>query len=751
MGVVYKARHGRLNRPAALKMVLGEARADSKGIIRFLAEAEAAAAVEHPHVVRVYDFGESDGRPFLALELCPGGSLADRLKAGRLAPTAAAGLVRKVADGVAAAHGLGIVHRDLKPANVLFDEHGEPKVADFGLAKRGAGADLTHSGAVLGTPAYMSPEQAQGGTKFVGPQADVWALGVILYECLTGARPFAADDAWALLRKVMSDDPPGVRTLARAVPRDLDLVCRKCLAKDPRNRYATAAELADDLGRFLAGRPITARPAGLAGRSWKWAKRNKPAVAVILALSALAGMAAWQAVRAHDEAVNARAAEQVALARKEQAQEVATFMREVFTQGSAYGQASPTRAVNQNLTVTEAMDYAVGAIGDRFEDRPGIEAAVRSTIGQTYHKLGKYAAAEPQLARALALREAALGPDHPDTLESVNDLALVYQAKGDYGTAEALFQRSLAGAEAALGPDHRDTLKYLSTLALLYQAKGDYRAAEPLLKRAVAQAEAVLGPDHPDTLTFINNLALLYETTANYAAAEPLYRRALAGKERALGPDHPSTLTTAGNLAILYEVTGDYAAAEPLYRRVLAGWEKALGPDNPETLTCANNMASMYFTKGDYGAAEPLYERALAGWEKALGPDHPHTLMSAGNLATVYFRTGRFAEAIPLYERAARGYAGRPERAGSLVAVRSRLGRALLATGKPADAEAHLLAAYKGLMKDKAPDAKHRARRRATAKGLVEVYEQTGRPAQAAEWRAKLAALPPETAPRPGK
>ena len=191
MGEVWKARQIKLNRVVALKMVLGGHRAGAKELIRFLAEAEAVAAVKHPHVVQVYEYGDADGRPFLAMEYLPGGSLTDRLKqAGRHSPLDAAKLVGTLAAAVQAAHDLGIVHRDLKPGNVLYDETGQPKVTDFGIAKRASGSDLTATQAVMGTPAYMAPEQARGETRFVGPQADVYSLGVILYECLTGTRPF---------------------------------------------------------------------------------------------------------------------------------------------------------------------------------------------------------------------------------------------------------------------------------------------------------------------------------------------------------------------------------------------------------------------------------------------------------------------------------------------------------------------------------------------------------------------------------
>ncbi|MFO0803587.1 MAG: protein kinase [Gemmataceae bacterium] len=286
MGVVYRARQAKLNRVVALKMILAGDRAGERDLIRFLVEAEAIAAVRHAHVVQVYEYGESAGRPYMALEYCGGGTLAGRLKAGAIPPRESAELLSRIARGVAAAHHLGIVHRDLKPANVFFDDAGSPKVADFGLAKRAAGADLTQTNAVMGTPAYMSPEQAKGETKFVGPQADVWALGVILYECLTGARPFVGDDTWTIIRAVIESEPRVPRRLVPGVPRDLELICLKCLAKDSRDRYSAAGELATDLERWCAGEPVGVRRAGWLERTAKWSKR-KPTLAAAYALSVI--------------------------------------------------------------------------------------------------------------------------------------------------------------------------------------------------------------------------------------------------------------------------------------------------------------------------------------------------------------------------------------------------------------------------------------------------------------------------------
>ncbi len=265
MGVVYKARHLKLNRIVALKMVLGAQHADPRELARFLGEAQAVAAIRHPNIIQVFDSGEADGYPFMAMECLLGGNLSHRLRtSGKLTPRAAAELLIKLARGVQAAHECGIIHRDLKPHNVLLDvpppnsppgTWGEPKVMDFGLAKS-AGAVLTQTGAVMGTPAYMAPEQAKGETKNIGPAADIYALGVILYECLCGSVPFKGSDAWSVIRQVVSDEPEPVTRRIRGIPRDLDLICRKCLAKEQRERYATAAALADDLQRYLNGEAI---------------------------------------------------------------------------------------------------------------------------------------------------------------------------------------------------------------------------------------------------------------------------------------------------------------------------------------------------------------------------------------------------------------------------------------------------------------------------------------------------------------
>jgi WD40 repeat protein/serine/threonine protein kinase len=334
MGAVYKARQIDLDRLVALKMILSGAYADAEERARFRNEALASARLRHPNVVQVYEVGEHDGQPFLALEFVDGGSLAGQLNGTPLEARRAAETVEVLARAVAAAHAAGVVHRDLKPANVLLTSDGTLKVADFGLAKRlEAGPGHTHTGAVVGTPAYMSPEQAAGKTKEVGPPADVYSLGVILYECLTGRPPFQAASAHETLVRVLSDEPVPPRRLNPGCPRDLETICLKCLHKEPRQRYAAAADLADDLRRFLAGEPIRGRPVSAREWAWKWCRR-RPAVAVLLAavtLSLAGGVAgvsffAVQSARRADAEAEQRGraetAEQVAI-RKAEGEEAA--------------------------------------------------------------------------------------------------------------------------------------------------------------------------------------------------------------------------------------------------------------------------------------------------------------------------------------------------------------------------------------------------------------------------------------------
>jgi hypothetical protein len=298
MGVVYKARQTKLGRIVALKMILSGAHAGTAEHERFRTEAEAIARLQHPNIVQIHEISEQDGLPYFSLEFCAGGSLAHKLAGTPLPPRDSAALVEQLARAMQAAHDAGVIHRDLKPANVLLSPLafgaegsgvkglGTPKITDFGLAKKLDEAGRTATGAVMGTPSYLAPEQAGGKSKEIGPRCDIYALGAILYECLTGRAPFKAATSLDTIMQVISEEPVRVRLLNSRVPRDLATICHKCLQKVPADRYRTAGELADDLGRFLRGEPTRARPIGALGRAWRWGKRH-PLATGLMALACM--------------------------------------------------------------------------------------------------------------------------------------------------------------------------------------------------------------------------------------------------------------------------------------------------------------------------------------------------------------------------------------------------------------------------------------------------------------------------------
>jgi tetratricopeptide (TPR) repeat protein len=551
-----------------------------------------------------------------------------------------------------------------------------PKITDFGLAKRlDQAASLTASGAVLGTPSYMAPEQARGRAAEVGPHADTWALGAILYECLTGRPPFQAPTPTDTMLQVIHREPVPPRRLQPGVPRDLETICLKCLHKEPSLRYASAEALADDLRHFQAGKPIHARPLGLPGRGWRWCRRN-PAVAGLAALTTLVFLvsfvlvaALWRRAErnfAVAEAQRRRADDERDRAEEEKhiAEAVGRFLKiDLLRQADPFAQAEAVRLAGgrfkaqENPTVRELLDRAAAelaadGIDVKFPKQPRVQAEILRTIGSTYLNVGEHEKAIAHLVRARDRMTFARGPDHPDTLVILRTLARAYQAAGRTAEAIGLLQDVRDTCVARFGPDHPHTTATLAMLATAYLGAG--RKAEAVaLREAVCRAWADrLGPDDPSTLRAMNNLAGAYRVVGRPQESIALLEKVRDARLSRLGPQHPATLVSLHSLALSYQAAGRTAEAIALLERVRDAKVARFGPDHPRTLNALGHLAVAYLSAGNFEESVALFEKTLELRRSRLGPDHPDTLWTMAKLGVSYRNVGRQAESVALLEEA---------------------------------------------------------------------------------------------------
>jgi serine/threonine protein kinase/lipopolysaccharide biosynthesis regulator YciM len=821
LGEVYLAHDEELHRDVALKEIQAEYADQPESRARFLREAEVTGGLEHPGVVPVYGLGSyADGRPYYAMRFIRGDSLKEAIAAFHAAERpgcdpgeralAFRGLLGRFVDvcqAVAYAHSRGVLHRDLKPGNVMLGKYGETLVVDWGLAKplgraeagseaseaplvpsAGDGPAATQAGAVIGTPAYMSPEQAAGRLDRLGPASDVYSLGATLYALLTGRAPAGGpgDGGW-----------PRPGQVTKGVPKALEAVCLKAMALHPEDRYVSALQLAGDVEHWLADEPVSCYREPLPARAGRWARRHQAlvagAAAAALVALLLGSAGAWwlnrQRLRAENAESQAKTAESLAEQRLAQVNAINEFLQKDLL-GQAYvgNQPQPGGAGerNPNITVGELLDRAARAVEGKFAGQPLTEAAIHLTLGETYWGLGRYPESQRHLERALQLHTEQLGIDHPDTLKSKNNLAVLYWDQGKYDLAEQHFKEVLDALTTQRGADHPDTLTSKNNLAALYQAQGRYERAEPLVKEVLDASTRTLGADHPDTLKSKNNLAVLYWDQGKYDQAEPLYKEVIDALTTQRGADHPDTLTSKNNLAALYQAQGRYDRAEPLYKEVLDGRTAQLGADHPDTLSSKYGLAVVYQQQGKDDKAESLGREAVAGARTKLGIAHPHTQLYVRGLVECYERMGQPARGEPLLRELADfwkqkagddapQYAEQLESLGEnlllqkkgaeaeaalrpALAIRqpkeadawttfdtqSLLGGALLLQQKHADAEPLLRQGYEGMRQREAkipPPSK--ARLSEALERLVQLYDAWGKKDQADAWRKQLEAMRP--------
>jgi tetratricopeptide (TPR) repeat protein len=647
MGIVYEAEQEQPRRVVALK-VIKPGRTSPELLRRFDQESQALGRLQHPGIAQIYEAGAADTgsgpQPYFAMEFIRGQSLLDYAEAHGLNTRQRLEMVAKICDAVHHAHQRGLIHRDLKPGNILVDETGQPKILDFGIA-RATDRDAqttrqTDVGQLVGTLAYMSPEQVLGDPLEIDTRSDVYALGVVLFELLVGRLPYKiSGQLHQAMQTIREEDPATLSSISRVYRGDIETIVAKALEKDKSRRYASAAGLADDIHRYLHDEPIIARPPSASYQLRKFARRHKALVSVMAAVfvALVAGI-----VASTREATRARRAEQTATA-------VDDFLRnDLLAQASASVQAGPDTKPDANLKVRTALDRAAARIEGKFKEQPLVEAAIRQTIGNTYRDLGLYPEAQRQLERAVELRRRVLGQNHPDTLNTSDKLAVLYWRQGKYVQAEPLCAKVLEVRRRVLGEEHPDTLDAMESLALLYKDQGRYALAEPLYKKVLESQRRVLGEEHEGTLETTERLALLYLDEGKYTLAEPLYIKVTELQRRVLGEEHPSTLDSMNNLAVLYLEQDKYKQAEPLLTKVLEVERRVLGNEHPDTLATMNNLAVLYRDQGKYAQAEPLVTKALEVSRRVQGEEHPDTLISTSSLAQLYVNQGQYARAEPL-------------------------------------------------------------------------------------------------------
>jgi tetratricopeptide (TPR) repeat protein len=659
------------------------------------------ASLRHPNIVRVYDSGlTEDGQMFYAMEWVHGKPLDDPSLdfVGDIKRTLT--LFAKVCEAVQYAHRRGVIHRDLKPRNILIEENGEPQILDFGLAKIvtdppegiGAASTLSYPGQFLGSLAWASPEQIESASDQIDIRTDVYSLGVVLYQLLTGRFPHPVSSSLRqTLNDITTEPPPRPRSFRGDIPNDVETIVLRCLAKEPDRRYQTAGELARDIRRFVAGKPIDAKRDKMVYVLRKTLARHKMITALCaLLLTSVLAFALTMTIL-YRRAVDAehRANENLikADAQMDVAEAVRGFLDRVLSS------VDPERD-GREVRMFEVLERATDGIDSGFKDQPEVEAAVRTTIGLSYRALGMLETSSEHLERALELRVAHLGEEHRETLISLNELAVLRIMQGNLTEAEESLERALEISQRRFGERDPLVLYGLSSLAGLRNTQGRMPEAESLMLKLLAMQRQTLRELHPNTIRTIHNLSIVLKRQDKIEQAVAYCRRSLDLYAQVYGTEHVNTVRTKGSLGVLLMDQDELEQAEPLLLAALEGNRRLLGDQHPETICNLHNVAVLRGFQDRYTEALELARDALLAAEKSLPRGHLMISRYRTHVGVCLMEIGRFEEA----ER---------ELLNANHALREQLGERHLYTQK-------------------------------TVKDLIRLYDSWKRPAESAAWHARL-------------
>ncbi|MFO0876195.1 MAG: serine/threonine-protein kinase [Gemmataceae bacterium] len=742
MGTVYRAREESLQREVAVKL-LRDDRVDPGLRQRFVVEARITGQLQHPGIPAIHELGTlPDGRPFLAMKLVRGRTLqallAERSEADHERGRFLA-IFEQICQAVGYAHANGVIHRDLKPGNVMVGAFGEVQVMDWGLARVMGSSettggtdtaitttpthDQTQAGTILGTPAYMAPEQARGERDQIDARSDVFGLGAILYQILTGEMLYRGSAMEVVQRARRADLAEALGRLASSgVESELVALAQRCLAALPAERPADAGVVAAEVGRLRAAAEERARRAEqerAAALVRESESRKRRRVWLALAAVLFAGVIGTtlgmiQArnfaeaehsanLQAQQEKINARVAEQAEKAAKVQAQldrdrkeverryaqAIADFVQfDFLALTSVEGQdrfgGEGKLSLHRNTTLRELLDRAAAKLDQRQDLDPRTEADLRWMIGVNYRAVGQFERAVIWLEKCVALREKYLGPLAPPTLEAQNSLGVAYRAAGRLSEARAVQTKLRDTYLAQEGPQSPRTLSARYNVALIQHLQGNHAEALAEFTEVSKLQASVLGAQHADTLRTLNALAATCDAAGKLSQAIALYEDLHKRMASTLGATHRTTLSTLGNLGNAYYQTGKLTQAVALHERVLEGRKSTLEPDHPDTLLAMNNLAGAYCAARRFGQAIPLFEQVRDLQIRTLGSDHPDTLTTLNNLAVAYHDCGKLSQAITLYEqvraiRMKKGEAGQT----ALLTTLNNLAMAYQDSGKP--------------------------------------------------------------------